>query len=144
MVRIYLSNLGHVSHAAKCRRKAIWSFQTKLPSSRATSNSTACLQARLEIMAHSLSRVEVKSVKFRAFTQPATWHGATGCINLSRSGPLEQRFVQLWAGENSYKDNLGKQSQLPAALLLDKTGKVVERYTGRIPAEAWDKIADLL
>ena len=63
---------------------------------------------------------------------------------ISRTVPMKQRFVQLWTGENSYKDNLGKQSQLPAALLLDKTGKVVERYTGRIPAEAWDKIADLL
>lgn len=63
---------------------------------------------------------------------------------ISRTVPMKQRFVQLWAGENSYKDNLGKQSQLPAALLLDKTGKVVERYTGRIPAKAWDKIADLL
>ena len=28
--------------------------------------------------------------------------------------------------------------------ILDKTGKIVARYTGRIPAEAWDKIADLL
>ena len=24
------------------------------------------------------------------------------------------------------------------------TGKIVERYVGRIPAEAWDRIADLL
>jgi hypothetical protein len=52
--------------------------------------------------------------------------------------------VQLWTGESGYKDNLGKQPMLPAAYLLDKTGKVVERYVGRIPPEAWDKIADLL
>jgi peroxiredoxin len=63
---------------------------------------------------------------------------------ISRTVPIKQRFVQLWSGENNYKDNLGKHAQLPSAYLVDKTGKIVERYIGRIPAEAWDKIADLL
>ena len=63
---------------------------------------------------------------------------------ISRTVPIKQRFVQLWAGETNYKDNLGKHAQLPSAYLVDKTGKIVERYVGRIPAEAWDKIADLL
>ena len=63
---------------------------------------------------------------------------------ISRTVPIKQRFVQLWAGETDYKDNLGKHAQLPSAYLVDKTGKIVERYIGRIPAEAWDKIADLL
>lgn len=63
---------------------------------------------------------------------------------ISSTVPLQQRFVQLWAGEQGYRDNLGKQSTLPMAFLLDKTGKVVERYSGRIPPEAWDKIAELL
>ena len=63
---------------------------------------------------------------------------------ISRTVPIKQRFIQLWAGETDYKDNLGKHAQLPAAYLVDKTGTIVERYVGRIPAEAWDKIADLL
>ncbi len=63
---------------------------------------------------------------------------------ISRTVPIKQRFVQLWTGETAYKDNLGKHTMLPAAYLLDKNGKVVERYVGRIPPEAWDKIADLL
>ena len=63
---------------------------------------------------------------------------------ISRTVPLKQRFVQLWTGESGYKDNLGKHAQLPVAFLMDKTGKVVERYVGRIPPEAWDRIADLL
>ncbi|MBC7609137.1 MAG: TlpA family protein disulfide reductase [Polaromonas sp.] len=63
---------------------------------------------------------------------------------ISRTVPMKQRFVQLWTGESAYKDNMGKQAQLPAAFLVDKTGKVVERYVGRIPPEAWDRIADLL
>jgi peroxiredoxin len=63
---------------------------------------------------------------------------------ISRTVPTRQRFVQLWAGDSSYRDNLGKHAQLPAGYLIDKTGKIVERYVGRIPSEAWDRIADLL
>jgi thiol-disulfide isomerase/thioredoxin len=63
---------------------------------------------------------------------------------ISRTVPLKQRFIQLWTGESGYKDNIGKPAQLPAAFLVDKTGKIVERYVGRIPPEAWDRIADLL
>jgi thiol-disulfide isomerase/thioredoxin len=62
----------------------------------------------------------------------------------SRTVPTRQRFVQLWAGDSSYRDNLGKHAQLPAGYLIDKSGKIVERYVGRIPPEAWDRIADLL
>jgi cytochrome oxidase Cu insertion factor (SCO1/SenC/PrrC family) len=58
--------------------------------------------------------------------------------------PVKQRFVQVWAGEPRYRDNMGKPAQLPSALLIDKKGKVVERYMGRMPADAWDKIAELL
>jgi thiol-disulfide isomerase/thioredoxin len=63
---------------------------------------------------------------------------------ISATVPLKQRFVQLWTGETTYKDNIGKHAQLPSALLIDKTGKVVQRYVGRIPPEAWDSIAELL
>jgi thiol-disulfide isomerase/thioredoxin len=63
---------------------------------------------------------------------------------IARTVPLKQRFVQLWTGDAGYKDNVGKPAQLPTAVLIDKTGKVVERYVGRIPPEAWDRIADLL
>ena len=63
---------------------------------------------------------------------------------ISQTVPLKQRFVQMWTGESGYKDNIGKPAQLPATFLIDKTGKVVERYVGRIPPEAWDRIADLL
>ena len=58
--------------------------------------------------------------------------------------PASQRFVQLWTGESGYRDNFGSRQRLPDAFLIDKTGKVVERYTGRIPPETWDRIADLL
>jgi hypothetical protein len=63
---------------------------------------------------------------------------------ISRTVPTRQRFVQLWAGDSGYRDNLGQHAQLPAGYLVDKSGKIVERYLGRIPPEAWDRIADLL
>jgi peroxiredoxin len=63
---------------------------------------------------------------------------------ISRTVPVKQRFVQLWAGEPGYQDSFGKPAQLPSTFVIDKTGKIVARYQGRIPAEAWDKIAELL
>lgn len=58
--------------------------------------------------------------------------------------PARQRFVQLWTGESAYLDSFGQHAQLPAAFLIDKSGKLVERYVGRIPPDTWDRIADLL
>jgi thiol-disulfide isomerase/thioredoxin len=58
--------------------------------------------------------------------------------------PVRQRFTTLWNGEPQYRDSFGPTGQLPAAFLLDKTGHLVEQYHGRIPPEAWDRIADLL
>lgn len=63
---------------------------------------------------------------------------------IARTVPANQRFVQLWSGEPGYRDSFGKPAHLPASFVVDKSGKVVERYTGRVPAEAWDKIAELL
>lgn len=67
---------------------------------------------------------------------------------LNASVPTKQRFTQLWAGEPSYKDNLGtaqlSRTQLPVTYLIDKTGRLVQRNYGRIPPELWDTIAELL
>lgn len=58
--------------------------------------------------------------------------------------PSSQRFPALWSGDPAYRISTPHAAHLPVAWLLDKSGKLVEHYTGRIPAEAWDKIADLL
>lgn len=67
---------------------------------------------------------------------------------ISKSVPTKQRFTQLWTGAPNYLDNLGaaplQRAQLPVTLLIDKTGKLVERYDGRIPVDVWDTISDLL
>lgn len=67
---------------------------------------------------------------------------------LNQIVPTKQRFTQLWAGSANYKDNIGARQmqlkQLPSTYLIDKNGKVVATFNGRIPAQAWDDIAELL
>jgi thiol-disulfide isomerase/thioredoxin len=67
---------------------------------------------------------------------------------LNQIVPTKQRFTQVWAGSANYKDNIDAKQmapkQLPASYLIDKNGKVVSVFNGRIPAQAWDEIAELL
>jgi thiol-disulfide isomerase/thioredoxin len=71
---------------------------------------------------------------------------------INASVPLKERLTQLWAYDPSYKDSLATAkmlqnrtaSTLPLTLVIDKQGNVVKRYQGRIPAEVWDDIAELL
>ncbi len=58
--------------------------------------------------------------------------------------PAELRFQSVWGRDPAYRDNLGSITHLPTAILVDKRGQMVERYPGRIPPSAWNRIADLL
>jgi thiol-disulfide isomerase/thioredoxin len=58
--------------------------------------------------------------------------------------PPGQQFLSVWGNDPSHRDNLGPVQHLPSAVLIGKDGRVVERYSGRIPPQAWDRIADLL
>lgn len=51
----------------------------------------------------------------------------------------------LWRDEPGYRDSLTQRPQhLPFSVLLDTQGKIVASFDGRIPAQAWDQIAELL
>jgi thiol-disulfide isomerase/thioredoxin len=71
---------------------------------------------------------------------------------INKSVPMKERLTQLWALDSGYKDSLGTTeliksrtaTSLPLTLIMDKKGDVVKRYQGRIPAEVWDDIAELL
>jgi cytochrome oxidase Cu insertion factor (SCO1/SenC/PrrC family) len=67
---------------------------------------------------------------------------------LSQIVPSKQRFTHLWSGAANYKDNIGAKQiqlkQLPITYLINKDGKVAAVYNGRIPAQIWDDIAELL
>ncbi len=58
--------------------------------------------------------------------------------------PAAQQFPSLWAGASDFRDSMGRPTQLPSACLIHPQGPLVERYHGRIPPEAWDRIAELL
>lgn len=71
---------------------------------------------------------------------------------INKAIPMKERLTQLWALDPSYKDSLGtaeliknrNASSLPLTLVVDKKGDVVKRYEGRVPAEVWDDISELL
>lgn len=56
------------------------------------------------------------------------------------------RGLSLWRGGKDTRDELIKErpKKLPLTLVIDTQGKVVQRYEGRVPAEAWDAVAELL
>ena len=58
--------------------------------------------------------------------------------------PAPQRLTSIWAGEASFQSSTTRPTHLPMAQLIDKQGRLVETYSGRIPPEAWDRIAALL
>ncbi|WP_372662648.1 TlpA family protein disulfide reductase [Hydrogenophaga sp.] len=63
---------------------------------------------------------------------------------LALTVPAPQRFVSIWAGDRQFRENMPKPVHLPHARLLDKSGRLVSEFSGRIPSQAWDKIAELI
>lgn len=64
---------------------------------------------------------------------------------LVQTVPASQRFVQLWAGAPGYTDTFPRRGGvLPQSYVVNAKGMVDAHFDGRIPAEAWDRIADLL
>lgn len=63
---------------------------------------------------------------------------------LQRMVPGSERFAMLWRADPAHRDGFGALPKLPATYLIDREGRIVERFSGRIPPEAWDRIADLM
>ena len=58
--------------------------------------------------------------------------------------PAPQRLTSIWAGDAAFQSSMARPSHLPMAQLIDKQGRLVETYNGRVPPQAWDRIAALL
>lgn len=63
---------------------------------------------------------------------------------VAQTVPGSPHFVSVSALGPGFRDTMGRPEQLPGGCLIDKQGRLVERYSGRIPPAAWDRIADLL
>lgn len=51
----------------------------------------------------------------------------------------------LWAGDAAFVDSLSRRpGRLPFTVVLDAQGMERARFEGRIPADAWDAVAELL
>lgn len=58
--------------------------------------------------------------------------------------PLAKTIPSLWRRDAATQDNFPARLSMPTAFLIDTKGRIVQTYAGRIPAEAWDQIAELL
>jgi thiol-disulfide isomerase/thioredoxin len=63
---------------------------------------------------------------------------------LNRVIPPTQRFPWLWRGAASHRDSFGGITQTPTSLLLDRQGRVVKQFVGRIEPTLWDEMAELV
>ena len=63
---------------------------------------------------------------------------------LARTLAPGQRLTSMWICDMVTATGLSRREPLPATWLLDRQGRVVQQWTGRIAPEAWDQIADLL
>lgn len=51
----------------------------------------------------------------------------------------------LWHNDPAFRDSLPRRPpSLPFSVLLDRQGRVVASFEGRIPPQTWDQVADLL
>lgn len=58
--------------------------------------------------------------------------------------PTQMHWPSLWAGSLTLTSSLDLTGQLPAVWVLDKAGVVRFHARGRMPAEAWNQVAELL
>jgi peroxiredoxin len=56
----------------------------------------------------------------------------------------QSQLMFMYGAEKQYQDTLGPKNKMPKAFVMDAQGKLVATYEGRIPAKAWDEVADLL
>jgi thiol-disulfide isomerase/thioredoxin len=55
-----------------------------------------------------------------------------------------QRFRGLWRGDAAHRDNFGAIAQTPTSFLIDRAGRTVKVFRGRIEPALWDDIAELV
>jgi thiol-disulfide isomerase/thioredoxin len=64
---------------------------------------------------------------------------------LDRTGPARPQLKHLWRGAAEHRDSFGElPKNVPTTLIFDKQGALSKSIRGRVPAELWDDIAELV
>ena len=58
--------------------------------------------------------------------------------------PLTETIPSLWRHDPATRDNFPVRLSMPTAFLVDAKGRIVETYIGRVPPDAWNRIAEIL
>jgi thiol-disulfide isomerase/thioredoxin len=66
-------------------------------------------------------------------------------VVLDKIAPPNPQMSIVWRKDPDHRDSFGDiPSRTPTTIVLDKSGKVAKTMRGRVPAEVWDDIADLV
>jgi thiol-disulfide isomerase/thioredoxin len=63
---------------------------------------------------------------------------------LAHTVPMNQKFPSLWRADPAHRDSFGAVTKAPTSFLLNRQGQLEKEIRGRIPAELWDDIAELV
>jgi peroxiredoxin len=64
---------------------------------------------------------------------------------LDKVAPPNAQMKIVWRGDAAHRDNFGELPlKTPTTIVIDRDGKVAKNIRGRVPAELWDDIAELV
>jgi thiol-disulfide isomerase/thioredoxin len=64
---------------------------------------------------------------------------------LEQTGPPRPQMKHLWRRAAEHRDSFGElPDNMPTTLIFDKQGVLAKSVRGRVPAELWDDIAELV
>jgi peroxiredoxin len=64
---------------------------------------------------------------------------------LDKVAPPNAQMKIVWRRDAVHRDNFGElPTKTPTTVVIDRSGKIVKTVTGRMPAELWDDIAELV
>lgn len=64
---------------------------------------------------------------------------------LEQVAPARSQLKHLWRGAPEHQDNFGDlPMNMPTTMIFDKEGALSKTIRGRVPAELWDDVAELV
>ena len=103
-----------------------------------------CLNKMPELRANALgwkaSAFDLVTVSLDTRREDALAYDSTRRLVAASAGPV----VSLWHGDTDVSAAWHKGLRLPITLVIDSKGQIVGRHEGRVPAELWNQIADLV